>query len=295
MKKLFCLVAIVFNLAIAKAELSNIVALVNNEPITLHEFLARKHMIMALNNINNPDSQTDKQIDKMAINSVIDDLLLYQSVNGKKSSDSELNESIETIEQRNKMAKGQLMQLLKSKSVDINSFKSQIGAEIIKMNILSSISRSVAISAKEVDAIILATNSKDAEVSAQIFTSKDKQDKTLQKMYGLQKRLTNCHDIKESLYKDFSTLEIVNQNLSTLDSTLQTILKDLNTGEKSSVFKMQDGFKLILMCNKKIVNITLDENNYVVNLLTNKKMSQKAQKYFEDMRKKAYIKIMLPL
>ncbi|MDR0329920.1 MAG: SurA N-terminal domain-containing protein [Rickettsia sp.] len=295
MKKLFCLVAIVFNLAIAKAELSNIVALVNNEPITLHEFLARKHMIMALNNINNPDSQTDKQLDKMAINSVIDDLLLYQSVNGKKSSDSELNESIETIEQRNKMAKGQLMQLLKSKSVDINSFKSQIGAEIIKMNILSSISRSVAISAKEVDAIILATNSKDAEVSAQIFTSKDKQDKTLQKMYGLQKRLTNCHDIKESLYKDSSTLEIVNQNLSTLDSTLQTILKDLNTGEKSSVFEMQDGFKLILMCNKKIVNITLDENNYVVNLLTNKKMSQKAQKYFEDMRKKAYIKIMLPL
>lgn len=295
MKKLFCLVAIVFNLAIAKAELSNIVALVNNEPITLHEFLARKHMIMALNNINNPDSQTDKQLDKMAINSVIDDLLLYQSVNGKKSSDSELNESIETIEQRNKMAKGQLMQLLKSKSVDINSFKFQIGAEIIKMNILSSISRSVAISAKEVDAIILATNSKDAEVSAQIFTSKDKQDKTLQKMYGLQKRLTNCHDIKESLYKDFSTLEIVNQNLSTLDSTLQTILKDLNTGEKSSVFEMQDGFKLILMCNKKIVNITLDENNYVVNLLTNKKMSQKAQKYFEDMRKKAYIKIRLPL
>ncbi|BFD45452.1 MAG: SurA N-terminal domain-containing protein [Rickettsia endosymbiont of Sergentomyia squamirostris] len=295
MKKLFCLVAIVFNLAIAKAELSNIVALVNNEPITLHEFLARKHMIMALNNINNPDSQTDKQLDKMAINSVIDDLLLYQSVNGKKSSDSELNESIETIEQRNKMAKGQLMQLLKSKSVDINSFKSQIGAEIIKMNILSSISRSVAISAKEVDAIILATNSKDAEISAQIFTSKDKQDKTLQKMYGLQKHLTNCHDIKESLYKDFSTLEIVNQNLSTLDSTLQTILKDLNTGEKSSVFEMQDGFKLILMCNKKIVNITLDENNYVVNLLTNKKMSQKAQKYFEDMRKKSYIKIMLPL
>ncbi|WP_342279024.1 SurA N-terminal domain-containing protein [Candidatus Tisiphia endosymbiont of Myopa tessellatipennis] len=295
MKKLFCLVAIVFNLAIAKAELSNIVALVNNEPITLHEFLARKHMIMALNNINNPDSQTDKQLDKMAINSVIDDLLLYQSVNGKKSSDSELNESIETIEQRNKMAKGQLMQLLKSKSVDINSFKSQIGAEIIKMNILSSISRSVAISAKEVDAIILATNSKDAEISAQIFTSKDKQDKILQKMYGLQKRLTNCHDIKESLYKDFSTLEIVNQNLSTLDSTLQTILKDLNTGEKSSVFEMQDGFKLILMCNKKIVNVTLDENDYIVNLLTNKKMSQKAQKYFEDMRKKAYIKIMLPL
>ncbi|MCC8397812.1 MAG: SurA N-terminal domain-containing protein [Rickettsia endosymbiont of Labidopullus appendiculatus] len=295
MKKLFCLVTIIFNLTIAKAELSNIVALVNNEPITLHEFLARKHMIMALNNVNNPDSQTSKQLDKMAINSMIDDVLLYQSVNGKKSSDAELNESIKSIEQRNKMSEGQLLQFLKSKSIDINNFKYQIGAEIIKMNILSGISRSVAISAKEIDAIILETNSKDAEILAQIFTSKDKDDKTLQKMYCLQKRLKNCSDIKESLYKDFSTLEVINQNLSTLDSTLQTILKDLNTGEKSSVFEMQDGFKLILMCDKQIINVTSDENNYLVNLLTNKKMSQKAQKYFEDMRKKAYIKIMLPL
>ncbi|MCC8483428.1 MAG: hypothetical protein LN561_02550 [Rickettsia endosymbiont of Labidopullus appendiculatus] len=295
MKHLFCLVTIIFNLTIAKAELSNIVVLVNNEPITLHEFLARKHMIMALNNIPNPDSQTNKRLDKMAIDSMIDDVLLYQSVNGKKSSDSEINESIETIEQRNKMEKGHLIKFLKSKSVDINNFKFQIGAEIIKMNILSSISRSVAISAKEVNDIILATNSKDAEISAQIFTSQDKDDKTLQKMYCLQKRLKNCSDIKASLYKDFSTLEVINQNLSTLDSTLQTILRDLNTGEKSNVFEMQDGFKLILMCDKQMINVTSDENNYVVNLLANKKMSQKAQKYFDDMRKKAYIKIMLPL
>ncbi|WP_341756354.1 MULTISPECIES: SurA N-terminal domain-containing protein [unclassified Candidatus Tisiphia] len=295
MKKLFCLVTIIFNLTIAKAELSNIVAFVNNEPITLHEFLARKHMIMALNNISNPDPKTNKQLDKVAINSMIDDVLLYQSVKGKKSSDSELNEYIESIEQRNKMAKGQLLQFLKSKSVDINNFKYQIGAEIIKMNILSGISRSVAISVKEIDAIILATNSKDAEISAQIFTSKDKDDKTLQKMCDLQKRLINCSDIKESLYKDFSTLEVINQNLSALDSTLQTIIKDLNTGAKSSVFEMQDGFKLILMCDKKLINVTSEENNYIVNLLTNRKMSQKAQKYFEDMRKKAYIKIMLPL
>ncbi len=295
MKHLVCLVTIIFNLTIAKAELSNIVALVNNEPITLHEFLARKHMIMALNNIPNPDSQTNKRLDKMAINSMIDDVLLYQSANGKKSSDSEINESIRTIEQRNKMPEGQLIKFLKSKSVDINNFKSQIGAEIIKMNILSSISRSVAISAKEVNDIILATNSKDAEISAQLFTSKDKDDKTLQKMYCLQKRLKNCSDVKESLYKDFSTLEVINQNLSTLDSTLQTILRDLNTGEKSNVFEMQDGFKLILMCDKQMINVTSDENNYVVNLLANKKMSQKSQKYFEDMRKKAYIKIMLPL
>jgi len=40
--------------------------------------------------------------------------------------------------------------------------------------------------------------------------------------------------------------------------------------------------------------VTSEENSYVVNLLTNKKMSQKAMKFFEDLRKKAYIKILIP-
>lgn len=295
MKKLFCLMVIIFNLSIAQAELSNIVALVNDEPITLHEFRARKHMIMALNDINNPTQQKDKQLDKITIQSLIEESLLYQNAKDKHPSDSELNEAIDNIEQRNKMPKGHLIQFLASKSVDINSFKSQIGAEIIKMNIMSSFSRSITVSPREISGVILATNEKDAEISAQIFISKDTLDKTLSKMYNLQKRLKNCLEVKESIYQDFARVEMINQNLTGLDPTLQTILKDLNTDEKSSVFEMQDGFKLILMCNKRVINVTNDENNYVLNLLTNKKMSQKAQKFFDDMRKKAYIKIMLPL
>ncbi len=294
MKKFLYAIAVILSFAVANAELPNIVALVNEQPITLNEFLARKHMIMALNNISNPDSQKDKQLNEIAIKTLIDEALLYQYSKGKKVSDKEIAEAIETIEQRNKMPKGHLLQYLKSKSVDINSFKSQIGSEIIKMNILSGLTKSVVVSPKEVNQIILDTNAKEAKISAQVFISKDKQDKTIQQMYNLQKRLKSCSETKDSLYKDFATLEIINQNLSTLDHTLQTIIKDLDIGKKSNIFEMQDGFKLIVICDKKVINVTDDENNYVVNLLTNKKMSQKAQKFFDDMRKKAYIKIMLP-
>jgi hypothetical protein len=294
MKRFFSIIVIILNIAFANAELPNIVALVNDDPITLNEFLARKHMIMALNNISHSDGQKDKQLNAITIKSLIDDLLLYQYSNGKRSSDSEIAEAIETIEQRNNMKKGQLLQYLKSKSIDINTFKSQIGAEIIKGNILSTLSKGIAVSPKEINQVILDSNAKDVEVSAQLFISKDKKDKTLQQMYGLQKHLKRCSEVKDSLYKDFATLEVINQNLSTLDRTLQTIIKDLDIESKSSIFEMQDGFKLILICNKKVTNITDDENKYVVNLLTNKKMSQKAQKFFDDMRRKAYVKIMLP-
>ncbi|WP_375327062.1 SurA N-terminal domain-containing protein [Candidatus Tisiphia endosymbiont of Nemotelus uliginosus] len=294
MKKIFWLVIIILNITVAKAELPNIVALVNNEPITLNEFQARKHMIMALNNITASSTKDNKQIDTIAMNGLIDEALLCQSTKNQIS-ESELNAAIESIEQRNKMSAGQLIEFLKSKAVDINSFKSQIRAEIIKSHILAGFSKSVTISPKEVNTIILATEARDAEISAQMFTSKNKEAKTLQKMYNLQKRLKNCDIVKPSLYADFATLETINQRLNTLDTTMQTLLRDLNIEEKSSVFETKDGFTVILMCNKKVLNITPDENNYILNFLTNKKISQKAQKFLDNMHKKAYIKIMLPL
>ncbi|MCC8417198.1 MAG: SurA N-terminal domain-containing protein [Rickettsia endosymbiont of Bryobia graminum] len=293
MKNLFCLFIMLLNITIAKAELPKIVALVNNEPITLNEFQARKRMIMAFNNIDLNNSEKDKQLNKIVMKTLIDDTLLYQSTKNKPS-DRELNEAICEIEQRNKMPKGQFIEFLKSKSIDINSFKSQIGAEIIKMNILSSFSKSITISPKEINTALLITNSKDAEISALSFTSKDKSNKTLSKMHNLQKNIKNCNDIKKSSYDSFARMENINQKISNIDSSLKTILKDLNTEEKSNVFETKEGFKLILMCNKKVVNITKDENEYVLNFLTNKKMSQKAQKYLDNMRKKAYIKIMIP-
>ncbi len=304
MKKFFWVVMAVLSITMAPvtygtttvtAELPNIIALVNKEPITLNEFRARKHLIMVLNNMSDISKEKDKELDQIVIKNLIDERLLHQS-SKNKISEEELQESIETIEQRNKMEKGQLIQFLKSKAVDLNSFKSQIIAEIIKYNLLSGFSKSVTISPKEMNTVILATNSRDAEISAQIFTSKNKENKTLQKMYNLQKRLKGCEVIKPALYADFAILEtVVNQKLSGLDPTMQTIVRDLNTHEKSSVFETTDGFKIVLMCDKKVINISSDENDYVLNFLTHKKTSQKTQKFLDDLHKKAYIKVMLPM
>lgn len=294
MKKLLFIITVFLTLNIAKAELPNIVALVNNEPITLNEFRARKKMIMALNNVESVNAAQDKQLSNLAIKSLIDEALLFQYTKDKAIPEEEVNNAIRTIEERNKMPKGYLLQYLKSKSVDTNSFISQIKAELVKMNILSGLSRSINISNKEIDATILASNMKDAEISMQIFTAKDESDKTLTKMYNLRKHLKNCSSVKKPMYDNFATMEIIDGKLSSLDGTLQTITKDLNIDQASSVFERNNKFQIILICNKKILNVSEDENNYVVNFLTNKKVSQKAQKFFDNLHKKAYIKIMLP-
>lgn len=292
MKKLISVV-IIFLTATTNVFASNIVALVNDQPITMYEFQSRKKMIMALNNIHNPDANTDNQLSKVALNALIDEQLLSQHTVkvGGKISEEEVSEAIKTIEQKNNMPGGYLSKMLRGHGVE-ESFRSQIKSELIKMNILSHISRSVSVSSKEIDTAILSTNSKDARISIEVFTSKDKDDKTLQKMYNLRKSLKNCSSMKESLYNKFASVVKIDKKLSSLDRVLQSIINDLKVNQSSTVFEMADGFKLILLCSKEIEGVSSEENNYVTNFLTNKKTSQKSQKFFKDLRKKAYIKIM---
>ncbi|ABE04291.1 hypothetical protein A3306_02665 [Rickettsia bellii] len=293
MKKLLLIITVFFTCS-AVAETSNIVALVNNEPITLNEFRARKKMIMALNNVEEVTPAQNKQLSDIAIKSLIDESLLFQYYGDKEISQEEIDNAIKSIEDRNKMPHGSLLQYLKSRSVNPDSFISQIKSELIKMNVLSGLSRSVQVSNKEIDVAILSSDQKEVEVSMQIFTSKDKSDKTFAQMNNLKSKLKNCSDVKKSLYENFATMTVITDKLSKIEEAKQTIVKDLNPNQTSNVFEKYNEFEIVQVCTKKILNISEDENNYVVNFLTNKKISQKAQKFFEDMHKKAYIKITLP-
>mgnify|MGYP002712368266 CR=1 FL=1 len=293
MKKLLLIITVFFTCS-AVAETSNIVALVNNEPITLNEFRARKKMIMELNNVEEVTPAQNKQLSDIAIKSLIDESLLFQYYGDKEISQEEIDNAIKSIEDRNKMPHGSLLQYLKSRSVNPDSFISQIKSELIKMNVLSGLSRSVQVSNKEIDVAILSSDQKEVEVSMQIFTSKDKSDKTFAQMNNLKSKLKNCSDVKKSLYENFATMTAVTDKLSKIEEAKQTIVKDLSPNQASNVFEKYNEFEIVQVCTKKILNISEDENNYVVNFLTNKKISQKAQKFFEDMHKKAYIKITLP-
>lgn len=168
MHKLLLIITVFFTFNVAQASLTSIVASVNDKPITLNEFHARKKMIMALNNIENLTADQDKQLNDLAINSLIDESLLFQYAGDREIPQDEIDNAIKSIEDRNKMAHGSLLQYLKNKSVNPESFILQIKSELIKMNILSSLSRSVQVSNKEIDVAILSSDQKDVEILMQV-------------------------------------------------------------------------------------------------------------------------------
>ena len=126
MKQIFALL-IVFISSAAYCTQDNIIALVNDDPITSYEYDNRKKMLMKLNNIQNPDANTNKELSNYSLQTLIDESILVQHAEkvGGKVSPGEILEAINSIEKKNNMPSGHLMKLFSDKAIE-ESFKSQI-------------------------------------------------------------------------------------------------------------------------------------------------------------------------
>lgn len=293
MKKISAIFIILFSFA-AVAKMPDIIALVNDEPITKHDFEARKKLAIILGNVDNSTSEKDTKLNDAILNILIMEELLDQhakKINGEIS-DKELNNAIADIEKRNNMQSGQLFIYMMEKGADISSFKKQLRSELIKHHIASSLSNSVSVSQNELDIAIINSGVKDFMVEGFIFTALNNENSTFGTLCSLRKKITSCDKFSEKLYSDIARVEPINSKLSALSPQTQSIILDTKVGSSSTVYKEDNSFKLALVCKKEAL-VTGDELTSVTSFVSNKKMSQKAQKFFKDLRSKAYIQTMI--
>lgn len=277
------------------AQIPDIVALVNDKPITKHDFESRKKMAIVFSNIDNSDPTIDRKLNSDILNILIMEELLEQHSEkvGGSISEEEINNAIATIEQRNNMQKGQLLVYIIEKGMDVSTFKKQLHGELIKNHIVTSLSNSVAVSPNEIDVAIINSGAKDFNTEAWVFTSNNTEDIIFKKMQNLKKHLPHCNKVSDKLYKEFAIAKNINNKLSEIDSTTRSVILDTKVGASSNIYKEPGGsFKLVLVCKKEAL-VSGDELNKVESFILYKKMTQKAEKFFKDLRAKAYIKVMI--
>lgn len=279
------------------ADVQKIAAIVNDDPITMQEFQSRRKMVMLFNKIGHLSSEQEKGLNKAVLDGLIEEQILIQQGQklGIKIADEEVTAAIAGIEERNKMHKGQLTGQMSGNGVDPATFRAKIRSEILKNKVISgALSSGLSVSPSEVEAAVLDTNSKDASISMKVMTSKDDSEKLYNKMIALSKKLpTSCAKLKAKSYAAIADVAEVNTKLSQLDPQVQGVVKDMTAGDHSDVIKVDGSFKLFMVCGKKIENFTADETNYVINFLGNKKLFLKSQKYMENLRNRAYVKILI--
>lgn len=289
MKNIIGFIIILFSTTIFAIS-SDIVALVNDHPITKFDFEDRKNMVVTLNEIDLSDSFTELKLNSEILNILIEEELLNQHAEtiGASVSKEELDEAVASIEARNKMPKGGMYELMKEKGVNINSFKKQIKGELIKQNILSGISGAVFVSQNELDMALANSDERDFDVESWVFTSRNNSDKSLEEMKKFKKQFTSCDKVNVKLFDKFADGEKFDRKLSELPSRTKSVITDTNVGNSSQVYIEDNKFKFVFVCKKDRI-ISNDDLSKVTHFLSNKKMSQKAMKFFKDLKAKAYI------
>jgi len=269
-----------------------IVAIVNDKPITKYEFEARKKIVAIFSNADASDPKIEKQLNENVMNVLVEEEVIrqYSDKIGMKISDEDVTNAIATIEERNKMPKGHIVNVLSERNADVSSFKTQIRGELIKSNLLGSLSQGISVSPREVDNAVISSGFKDFKISAMIFTSNTNDDSSRKAMEKLRKSLKSCDKVSEKSYKEVASLEKIEKNLSKFDDKTKTIITDTDSGKVSSVYLDKDHFKMLLVCHKKAEG-TSEDISRVKFFITNNKISKKAYKFLKDLKEKAYIQI----
>jgi parvulin-like peptidyl-prolyl isomerase len=298
MKKIVALCFLLFSVSVL-ASMPDIVALVNDKPITKYEFESRKQMAVTLNNIDIVDSVMERKLNSEILDILIEEELLNQHAEtvGGVISKADLDEAISSIEQRNNMPKNGMSKFLKEKKLNVESFRRQIKGELIRHNIITSFSNTlsnpVLVSQNELDVALINNNEKDFDIEAWIFESRHITDKELEQMQQLKKHLNSCDKMDSKLYEEFADAEKFDSKLKLLPNRTQSVVLDTKVDSVSRIYEEDNKFKLVFVC-KKDRDISSSDLNKVKTFLSNKKVSQKAVKFFKDLRSKAYIKVMIP-
>jgi parvulin-like peptidyl-prolyl isomerase len=277
------------------AKSDKILAIVNNEPITSFDLMQTKKIVIFFNNITKITPEIDSQLSSMSLDSLINQVLIKEQKNKfqLKITDDEIESSIRSIEDQNKLPHGYFRKAMQERHIEYRFFTSKIESDIILRKISQQIFvPNILVSKDEVDQAIINSNSKPVKLSLKVFSSNDASVKTHKSMDRLRKKLKDCNKLpKPSEYEQFATLKELSEDISQLSPLIKSATKGLRNNQVSSVLKTDDNFQILMVCQREVENISDEESNFVANSIGGNKLNMQTQRFYNNLRKKSYIKI----
>lgn len=276
------------------ANIPNVVAFVNDQPITKYDFLSRKKLVLALNNIDISNSQIESTIHYGILDLLIEESLVLQHARatGNTITTETIENVILSIEEKNAMLSGSMKNYIEKNNLDIYSFKKQIEGELIKQNILNSLSESITTSTDEVNAFLI--NEKqyyNFEIEACIFTLKSPV-RLLKSESELLKRFASKENSVSGKSLDYiiSNTTRFYGKMFQLSKITRSILLDTQVKNLSMIYKEDNTFK-VLFVNKKDLILPDDKLKEIKILLSNEKTYARVNQFFRELKLAAHIRI----
>ncbi|KAF8818170.1 SurA N-terminal domain-containing protein [Rickettsia endosymbiont of Cardiosporidium cionae] len=279
----------------AKPEDSEIVAVVDEYPVTMHEINTTQNFFLVISGI---DTLSKKDV----LESIIDNLIIIKYAEqqaGITINNADIEHAISIMEQQNKLKPGTIQNIMKDRNIEEKLFHKIIKADLILSKIISSpnlFSTSSSINFSQKDIHKIQSDSSNFDVKFWSFISKDNSKDSIKKLTSLQKTIQSCDKINENLYKQIIDTNYHNCNSDVLDKITKVIIKDIEIGTASSIFKNQHGnFQLIFLCDKKFFPDQSSDSQVILSNMLERQRSSQFQNFLTRLRDSTYIKILVDL
>lgn len=241
-----------------------IAALVNDDVVTLFDLQARLNLIILSSQLQATD-EVRQRLAPQVLRTLIDDRLRLQETRRQKItvSDQEIDETIRTIEERNKMNRGGMYALLDQYRIDRGTLRLQIESEIAWRKMISNkVRATINISDEAIDDAIQrieANKGQPEYLLNEIFISMTSSvDETRQIAERLRQQITegaNFAELARSFSQSASAANGGNLGWvreDQFDPSLINAIKTLNAGDLSQTIQGIDGFYILSLRGRRL-------------------------------------------
>lgn len=291
-----------------------IVAVVNDDIITLSEFKQQKEELMQMLQTRVQGEEFTKQYEKLKsglLDSMITDILLLQEAKKKNLDVTEqVKMTIENIKKENGFETDeQLRRAMQQQGIDFDVWNHQMQQNFLKQNLIfTEVSRSIVIDDSEIINYYKQHNEEFTEpqefkLRAIYLSDEGKTEEELQqKMKEIDEKIAAGSDLavlageySEGPGKE-SQGDLGNFKQGEMDKSLEQAVEKLNTGELSPWLKTKKGWYLIRLEEKKESRLkTFEEvRKEIEEKLFQEQREKKLQEFLEQLKERSYIKILIP-
>jgi len=274
----------------ACASSEKIAAIVNDKPITSYDVIEMKKMTILLGNISSPD---ERKLYHQSREVLINQVLIEQKAKelGIKIDNSDIEERIADIEEQNNLPSGKFKSLMAERNINYQYFRDRMTFEILLRRIQQALFPREYVNLDDINQILIDSSAKPTKFALKIFTSNNTSSRSYKKMLKFASSLADCQQCYKIDYKKFATLKDLKEDINELSPLLRATARTLRANENSGVLKTDEGFQIVMVCHREVEDISDKENSIIENSISEHKMSLKMQRFFSNLKKSAYIKI----
>ena len=281
-------------LAQAAQVVDRIVAVVNGEIITFQDLQQRVRMVTG----QTPDPAAAGEVMPQILESMIDDIILRQEAQRLKIevSDSEVENEIRQFKTRRRLSEDEFERSLRLQGLTQEQFKEQSRQDIVKHKMLGyMVRRKVVVTQEEIDAYVEKNRAElttERNVDMQLIVSAD-----ADRAEALWDELNSGGISFDEAVERYSVGPKVNNGVMTdvrwreMDEPWREALRDLNAGEISKPFMIQDKWVILKLLDRrdgaKQEQAAVEDE--VREAIMRPKLEERFKEYMSGLRAKAII------